>query len=44
MYKEFANNSIRHQPLEFVVTMIERKPSLIKKDEALAKDVLEAIF
>ena len=24
--------------------MIERKPSLIKKDEALAKDVLESIF
>jgi len=43
-YKDFANNSIRHQPLEFVVTMIERKPSLIKKDEALAKDVLESIF
>ena len=43
-HKDFANNSIRHQPLEFVVTMIERKPSLIKKDEALAKDVLESIF
>ena len=43
-HKDFANNSIRHQPLEFVVTMIERKPSLIKKDEVLAKDVLESIF
>lgn len=43
-YKDFANNSIRHQPMEFVVTMIERKPSLAKKDEALIKDVLEQIF
>lgn len=43
-YKDFANNAIRHQPLEFVVTMIERKPSLAKKDEALIKDVLELIF
>ena len=43
-YKDFANNSIRHQPMEFVVTMIERKPSLAKKDEPLIKDVLESIF
>lgn len=40
-YKDFANNSIRHQPMEFVVTMIERKPTLAKKDEPLIKDVLE---
>ena len=43
-YKEFANNAIRHQPLEFVVTMIERKPSLAKKDLELNKDILELIF
>lgn len=43
-YKDFANNAIRHQPLEFVVTMIERKPSLAKKDGALVQDVLELIF
>jgi len=43
-YKDFANNSIRHQPMEFVVTMIERKPSLAKKDEAMIKDILESIF
>ena len=43
-HKDFANNSIRHQPLEFTVTMIERKPSLAKKDEPLIKDVLERIF
>ena len=43
-HKDFANNSIRHQPLEFVVTMIERKPSLAKKDTPLTKDILEQIF
>mmetsp|Transcript_19732 Transcript_19732/g.24347 ORF Transcript_19732/g.24347 Transcript_19732/m.24347 type:complete len:213 (+) Transcript_19732:744-1382(+) len=43
-HKDFASSTLRHQPLEFVVTMIERKPSLIKKDEPLAKDVLERIF
>lgn len=43
-HKDFANNSIRHQPMEFVVTMIERKPSLAKKDEAMIRDVLEQIF
>lgn len=43
-YKDFANNAIRHQPMEFAVTMIERKPSLAKKDEQLTRDVLENIF
>ena len=43
-YKDFASASLRHQPLEFVVTMVERKPSLMKKDEALTKDILEQIF
>lgn len=43
-HKDFANNSIRHQPMEFVVTMIERKPSLAKKDESLIRDVLDMIF
>ena len=43
-YSDFANKSVRHQPLEFAVTMIERKPSLAKKDEGLIKDVLEQVF
>ena len=43
-YKDFANNAIRHQPMEFAVTMLERKPTLAKKNEALTKDVLEQIF
>ncbi len=42
--KDFANGSIRQQPLEFVVTLIERLPSIVKKDEALLKDILEQIF
>lgn len=43
-HKDFANNSIRHQPLEFVVTIIERKPAIAKKDVELTKDILEQIF
>ena len=43
-HKDFANNSIRHQPMEFVVTIIERKPSLAKRDDALIRDILEVIF
>ena len=43
-YKDFANTSIRQEPLEFVVTLIERLPSIVKKDEALLKDILEQIF
>ena len=42
--KEFTNNSIRHQPLQFATTMIERKPALAKKDDALIKDILDQIF
>ena len=43
-YKDFANNSIRHQPLEFYCTIVERQPSIVKKDEALLRDLLEMIF
>ena len=44
MKSDFANNSIRQQPLEFATTMIERKPTLAKKDTELIKDVLNTIF
>ena len=30
--------------MEFVVTIIERKPSLAKRDDALIRDILELIF
>lgn len=43
-HSEFANHTIRHMPLEFAVTMIERKPALAKRDENLIRDVLEQIF
>ena len=43
-YKDFANNTIRHQPLEFYTTIVERQPSIVKKDENLLKDLLELIF
>ena len=39
--QEFANSSIRQQPLEFVVTLIERKPSIAQKNIELLKDILE---
>ncbi len=43
-YQDFANTSIRQQPLEFVVTILERQPSIVKKDQNLLKDILESIF
>lgn len=41
---DFANANIRQQPLEFIVTLIERKPSLAQKDVDFLKDLLENIF
>jgi len=43
---DFTNNSIRHQPLEFIITLIERTPTVVKKDKTYAclKDLLESIF
>lgn len=29
---DFTNNAIRHQPIEFAVTVVERLPNLVKKD------------
>ena len=43
-YKDFANATIRHQPLEYVTTLIERQPSIVKKDMELLKDILDQIF
>ena len=34
---DFANQLIRHQPLEFFVMTIERLPNVVQKDEALLK-------
>ena len=43
-HQDFANTTIRHQPLEFIVTLVERQPSIVKKDLDLLKDILEVIF
>jgi hypothetical protein len=43
-HQEFANANIRQQPLEFVVTLVERKPALVQKNEPVLKDILENIF
>lgn len=41
---DFTNNSIRHQPVEFTVTVVERIPSLVKKDLETLKELLDLIF
>jgi hypothetical protein len=41
---DFANQLIRHQPIEFYVTVIERVPAIVKKDTALLRDLIELIF
>ena len=41
---DFCNATLRHLPLEFAVSMIERKPSLAKKNEELLKDILDQTF
>jgi dimeric dUTPase (all-alpha-NTP-PPase superfamily) len=29
---DYTNNTIRHQPIEFSVTVVERIPNIVKKD------------
>lgn len=41
---DFANPQIRQQPIEFYVTVIERIPSIVKKNTALLKEVFELVF
>lgn len=41
---DFTNPQIRQQPIEFYVTVIERIPSIVKKDEVLLRDLIERIF
>ena len=43
-HQDFANANIRQQPLEFVVTLVERKPNLVSKNTELLKDILEQVF
>ena len=41
---DFANPNVRQQPVEFYVTVIERVPSIVKKDEELLRQMIETIF
>lgn len=41
---DFANKQIRQQPIEFYVTVIERIPSIVKKNTELLKNLIEIIF
>ena len=41
---DFTNPQIRQQPIEFYVTVIERIPSIVKKDQELLKQLIELIF
>ena len=41
---DFTNPQIRQQPIEFYVTVVERVPSIVKKDDELLKNMIELIF
>lgn len=42
--QDLANQQIRQQPIEFFVTVIERIPSIAKKDTEMLKELIELIF
>jgi hypothetical protein len=41
---DYTNNTIRHQPVEFSVTVVERIPNIVKKDHETLKALLDLIF
>lgn len=41
---DYANPTIRHQPVEFFVTVVERVPNVVKKDVETLKALLDLIF
>ena len=41
---DYTNNTIRHQPIEFFVTVVERVPAIVKKDQDTLKALLDLIF
>jgi len=41
---DFTNPSIRQQPIEFFVTVIERIPSIVKKNTELLSQLIEIVF
>ena len=42
--QDFANPNVRQQPVEFYVTVVERVPSIVKKDQDLLRQLIETIF
>jgi hypothetical protein len=41
---DYTNNTIRHQPVEFFVTIVERIPNIVKNDVELLKSLLDLVF
>lgn len=41
---DYTNTSIRHQPVEFFVTVAERHPNVVKKDQEILMALLDLIF
>jgi hypothetical protein len=41
---DYTNKTIRHQPVEFAVTVVERVPNLVKKDIETLKSLLDLVF
>jgi importin-5 len=41
---DYTNNTIRHQPVEFFVTVVERVPNVVKKDQDTLRALLDLIF
>ena len=44
MKNDLTDTSLRQLPIEFFVTVIERIPSIAKKNEQLLRDLIEIIF
>lgn len=44
MKNDLADSHIRQLPIEFFVTVIERIPTIAKKNEELLKNLIEVIF
>jgi hypothetical protein len=41
---DYTNPTIRHQPVEFFVTVVERLPAVVKKDQDTLKALLDLVF
>ncbi len=41
---DYTNSSIRHQPVEFFVTIVERIPAIVKKDIETLRQLMDLIF